>query len=190
MGALRKQMDGNLVVRGMSVRTREAYLGAVAVVDAKHQVVVHARAFGEAQEHGLLVPMLEGARANFRTIAEQADVLRRVKPAATVSSSWSLRTVFLSCTFPNPSTPCSAKSFFARSIPAVVTCAMTSPLSVELDNLPRSEVVVGKPDRVRQPGRGSPDGARGCRPRSALRVPVHGSHTTRTRGIVQCCGAR
>lgn len=30
MGTLRKQMDGDLVVRGMSVRTREAYLGAVA----------------------------------------------------------------------------------------------------------------------------------------------------------------
>jgi site-specific recombinase XerD len=30
MSALRKQMDGDLVVRGMSVRTRESYLGAVA----------------------------------------------------------------------------------------------------------------------------------------------------------------
>lgn len=30
MGALRKQMDGDLVVRGMAVRTREAYVGAVA----------------------------------------------------------------------------------------------------------------------------------------------------------------
>lgn len=30
MGALRKQMDGDPVVRGMSVRTRESYLGAVA----------------------------------------------------------------------------------------------------------------------------------------------------------------
>lgn len=30
MGALRKQMDGDLVVRGMSVRTREGYLRAVA----------------------------------------------------------------------------------------------------------------------------------------------------------------
>lgn len=30
MGALRKQMDGDLVVRGMSVRTREVYLNAVA----------------------------------------------------------------------------------------------------------------------------------------------------------------
>lgn len=30
MGELRKRMDGDLVVRGMSARTREAYLGAVA----------------------------------------------------------------------------------------------------------------------------------------------------------------
>src|SRR6266511_3949336 len=30
MGTLRKQMDGDLVVRGMAVRTRESYLGAVA----------------------------------------------------------------------------------------------------------------------------------------------------------------
>jgi site-specific recombinase XerD len=30
MGTLRKQMDGDLVVRGMAERTREAYLGAVA----------------------------------------------------------------------------------------------------------------------------------------------------------------
>ena len=29
MGTLRKRMDGDLVVRGMAVRTREAYLGAV-----------------------------------------------------------------------------------------------------------------------------------------------------------------
>jgi site-specific recombinase XerD len=35
MGTLRKQMDGDLVVRGMAVRTREAYLGAVAGL-AKH----------------------------------------------------------------------------------------------------------------------------------------------------------
>ena len=35
MGTLREQMDGDLVVRGMAVRTREAYLGAVAGL-AKH----------------------------------------------------------------------------------------------------------------------------------------------------------
>ena len=32
MGALRKQMDGDLVVRGMSERTRESYLGSVAAL--------------------------------------------------------------------------------------------------------------------------------------------------------------
>jgi transposase len=54
----------------------------LAVVDAKHQVVVHAQAFGEAQEHGLLVPMLEGTCENFASIAEQADVLKQAKLTA------------------------------------------------------------------------------------------------------------
>ena len=36
----------------------QGYTG-VAVVDGKHQIVVGAEAFGEGQEHGLLVPMLE-----------------------------------------------------------------------------------------------------------------------------------
>jgi hypothetical protein len=59
----------------------QGYAG-VAVVDAKHQVVVHARAYGEAQEHGLLVPMLEGTRESFRTIGGKADVLKQAKVAA------------------------------------------------------------------------------------------------------------
>jgi transposase len=54
----------------------------LAVVDAKHQVVVHARAFGEAQEHGLLVPMLEGARENLQAIAAPREVLKRAKVLA------------------------------------------------------------------------------------------------------------
>jgi transposase len=54
----------------------------LAVVDAKHQVVVHAQAFGEAQEHGLLVPMLEGTRENFRTIAKPREVLKHAKVTA------------------------------------------------------------------------------------------------------------
>jgi len=32
MGTLREQMDGDLVVRGMAVRTRDSYLGAVAAL--------------------------------------------------------------------------------------------------------------------------------------------------------------
>ena len=54
----------------------------LAVVDAKHQVVVHAQAFGEAQEHGLLIPMVEGARENFRSVAIGADAFKHTKLAA------------------------------------------------------------------------------------------------------------
>ena len=48
---------------------------AVAAVDHKHQIVVHAEAHGEGQEHGLLIPMLEGTRANFRALRLREDVL-------------------------------------------------------------------------------------------------------------------
>lgn len=46
----------------------------VATVDAKHQVVVHAQAFGEAQEHALLLPMVEATRNNFQAIGSEEDV--------------------------------------------------------------------------------------------------------------------
>jgi transposase len=42
----------------------------VAVVDAKHQVVVHAESFGAPQEQDLLVPMIEGTKENFTTIGD------------------------------------------------------------------------------------------------------------------------
>lgn len=47
----------------------------IAAVDSKHQVVVHAEAFGEGQETQLLKPMLEGMRENFSEIGEKTDVL-------------------------------------------------------------------------------------------------------------------
>jgi hypothetical protein len=40
---------------------------AVALVDGKHQVVINAEAYGEGQEHGLLIPMIKGAREHFST---------------------------------------------------------------------------------------------------------------------------
>ena len=49
----------------------------VAVVDSKHQVVVHAEAFGEGAEQQLLEPMLAGLLANFGKIGEGRDVLER-----------------------------------------------------------------------------------------------------------------
>jgi transposase len=40
----------------------------LALADSTHQVVVHAEAFGEGQEHGLLVPMLQGVRETFNAL--------------------------------------------------------------------------------------------------------------------------
>ena len=40
----------------------------VASADSKHQVIIDAQAFGEAQEHDLLQPMIEGTTENFEAI--------------------------------------------------------------------------------------------------------------------------
>jgi hypothetical protein len=49
----------------------------LAAVDSKHQVVVHAEAFGVGTEKKLLMPMLEGVEGNFGSIGEDGGVLRR-----------------------------------------------------------------------------------------------------------------
>ncbi len=49
----------------------------VAVVDDKHQVIVHAEAFGKAQEHELLKPMVKGTRENFKEIRGDEDIFQR-----------------------------------------------------------------------------------------------------------------
>ncbi len=54
----------------------------VAVVDGKHQVVLHAEAFGVAQEHDLLIPMIEGTRENFEAIGNQQDIFGKAKLTA------------------------------------------------------------------------------------------------------------
>ena len=47
----------------------------VAAVDSAHQVIVHAEAFGEGQETGLLEPMLTGLRENLGALGERGDPL-------------------------------------------------------------------------------------------------------------------
>jgi hypothetical protein len=42
----------------------QGYVG-VTSVDKKHQVIVDAEAFGQGQEHNLLIPMVEKIRENF-----------------------------------------------------------------------------------------------------------------------------
>ncbi|MBE0425140.1 MAG: transposase [Nitrospirae bacterium] len=54
----------------------------VAVVDDKQQVIVHAEAFGAAQEHDLLKPMVKGARENFKAIGSKKDVFEDAKLVA------------------------------------------------------------------------------------------------------------
>ncbi|MEW6571034.1 MAG: transposase [Nitrospirota bacterium] len=54
----------------------------VAVVDDKTQVIVHAEAFGVAQEHDLLKPMLAGTRENFKEIGNKEGVFKKAKLVA------------------------------------------------------------------------------------------------------------
>ncbi len=54
----------------------------VAAVDSKHQVIVHAQAFGQAQEHDLLGPMVEGTRENFEAIDKGDNVFKKAKLTA------------------------------------------------------------------------------------------------------------
>ena len=49
----------------------------VAAADFKHQVVVHAEAFGEGQESGLLDPIIKGVRENFKEIGEKKDIYKK-----------------------------------------------------------------------------------------------------------------
>ena len=44
-----------------------------ALVDNKHQVILHAEAFGEAQDHHLVPPMLDGAKDNMDAIGQGED---------------------------------------------------------------------------------------------------------------------
>ncbi|MHC4687305.1 MAG: transposase [Planctomycetota bacterium] len=53
----------------------------VTAVDGKHQVIVHAEAFGQAQEHDLLKPMVQGTRENFEALGDE-DVLENGKLTA------------------------------------------------------------------------------------------------------------
>lgn len=54
----------------------------MAVVDAKHQIVVHSEAFGQGQEHNLLAPVLEGVRESFKAPGRDEDILEGIRVTA------------------------------------------------------------------------------------------------------------
>ncbi len=60
----------------------QGYTG-VAAVDSKHQIVVHAEAFGQGQEHGLLRPVIEGIKETFASSdSKTRKSVERAKVAA------------------------------------------------------------------------------------------------------------
>ena len=54
----------------------------VAMVDSKYQVLVSAEAFGEAQEHYHLKPMVDQTPKNFEQIGEEEDIFEKAKLTA------------------------------------------------------------------------------------------------------------
>ena len=50
----------------------------VAAVDKQHQIIVHAEAYGKAQAHDLLIPMVDGLEANFKALGDKS-LLKKVK---------------------------------------------------------------------------------------------------------------
>jgi transposase len=66
----------------------------VAAVDDKRQVIVHAEAFGEAQEHDLLQPMLEATQENFAALGED-NVYHKAKITADSGFHTELNTEYL-----------------------------------------------------------------------------------------------
>jgi transposase len=59
----------------------QGYDGVVAI-DDKTQVIVHAEAFGQAPEHDLLKPMINGARENIKSIGQKDDLFKQAKMIA------------------------------------------------------------------------------------------------------------
>ncbi len=54
----------------------------VAAVDHKHQIIVHAEAYGQPQEHDLLEPMIGKTRDNFKAIDPSDDIFKKAKVTA------------------------------------------------------------------------------------------------------------
>jgi transposase len=63
----------------------QGYDGVVAV-DDKDQIIIHAQAFGQAQEHDLLKPMIDGVRDKFKAIGHIGDAFE--KAALTVDAGF------------------------------------------------------------------------------------------------------
>ncbi len=61
--------------------TVQGYNGQ-ALVDSKHQVIVHAEAFGEGQDHYHIAPMMAGAKENMEALGYEGDYFQGKKLVA------------------------------------------------------------------------------------------------------------
>lgn len=76
-GKRRKELQSN-VTDNDSAKMQTAHgviqgYNAQALVDGKHQIIVHAEAFGNGQDYGHVTPMLEGAKATVEAIGLPAE---------------------------------------------------------------------------------------------------------------------
>jgi hypothetical protein len=72
----------------------QGYTG-IAIADGKHQVIVNAEAFGEGQEQGVLVPMLEATRTSFEELDLSGDILKEIKLTADAGYSSEANAAYL-----------------------------------------------------------------------------------------------
>jgi hypothetical protein len=49
-----------------------------ALIDGKHQVIVHGEAFGDVQDHGHIPPMLTGALVNLQSFGHEPDYIEGI----------------------------------------------------------------------------------------------------------------
>ncbi len=64
--------DNDSAMMGGSHGSIQGYNGQ-ALVDSRHQVIVYGEVFGEAQDHHLIPPILDGAKENMEAIGQSGD---------------------------------------------------------------------------------------------------------------------
>jgi len=86
MGARGKAIQSNITDNDSAkMKTSRGVIqgyNGVAAVDSKHQVVLAAEAFGQAQEHGLLEPMIEQSHQALQALGVKEENLKQTKITA------------------------------------------------------------------------------------------------------------
>jgi len=70
---IQSNITDNESCRMLSSRGTIQGYNAQTLVDDKHQVIIHGEAFGDAQDHFLITPMLDGAKENIKEIGKGED---------------------------------------------------------------------------------------------------------------------